>query len=312
MVPVFLFPSTWDEWRGWMGHQLLEVLAILASVIVVNLLFRRVFTRFLYRAIVRGSQRRREDPQVAERRAGTLVATLNWLFAIFVTFIGVSLALDNLGMNVSALVASVGVAGLALGLGTQTLIKDVINGTFILLEDQYGVGDIVTVAGVSGQVIEINPRRTVLRDLDGKVHSIPNSSITVATNMTQGFSRINLDVPVPLRMTPERATRIVNEASASLAAERPREFLDQPRVLRIDDLTEDAVVLKVVGDVKAGRQWDLTGELRYRIRHRLDEAAADESRAEPGRAASQARVTPEQNGPEVTRQDAPKDSPFDG
>lgn len=309
MPPVFLFPSTWDEWRDWMGHQLVEVLVILAAVVIINLLFRRVFTRILYRAIVRGSQRRREDPEVGERRASTLIATLNWLFAIFVTFIGLSLALGSLGMDVSALVASVGVAGLALGLGTQTLIKDVINGTFILLEDQYGVGDIVTVAGVSGQVIEINPRRTVLRDLDGKVHSIPNSSITVATNMTQGFSRINLDIPVPLQLTPERAIAVVNEVCAALAAERPREFLGPPKVLRIDDLTAENVVLKVVGDVKAGRQWDLAGELRYRVRGRLD-AAKGEGRDDGGPDAAP-RVTPEQNPPDVTRQPPPPDNPFE-
>lgn len=311
MGPVFLFPSTWDEWRDWMGHQLVEVLVIVAAVVIVNLLFRRVFTRILYRAIVRGSQRRREDPEVGERRASTLIATLNWLFAIFVTFIGMSLALGNLGMDVSALVASVGVAGLALGLGTQTLIKDVINGTFILLEDQYGVGDIVTVAGVSGQVIEINPRRTVLRDLDGKVHSIPNSSITVATNMTQGFSRINLDITVPLRMTPERAIAAVNEVCAALAAERPREFLGPPKVLRIDDLTADNVVLKVVGDVKAGRQWDLAGELRYRIRERLD-AATQGGGDDTGRPSATPRTMPEQNPPGVTREAPPPDNPFEG
>jgi small conductance mechanosensitive channel len=275
MPVLFLVPSTWDEWRTWLREDLPAIVAIVVVVFAVDFVFRRIISRFLRRAIIRASRVRSEDARIVERRANTLVSTFNWLFAIFLMFIGTALVLDNLGLNVSALVASVGIAGLAIGLGAQTLIKDVINGTFILIEDQYGVGDVVTVAGISGAVVDINPRRTVLRDMSGHVHTIPNSAIVVATNMTSGFSRINLDVTVPREIGTEDAIRMVNDACEDLQADFAGDILSAPKVLRIDQLTEGGVILKVVGDVRAGRQWDLTGELRRLIKQRFDRAGAD-------------------------------------
>jgi len=273
---VFLVPATWDEWKTWLREDLLAVLIIIAAVFAVSYVIRKVvIERILRRAIMRAARVRHEEDRLVERRASTIVATFNWLSSIFLLFIGTALVLDVLGLNISALVASVGIAGIAIGLGAQTLIKDVINGTFILLEDQYGVGDVVRVAGVSGSVVEINPRRTVLRDLDGHLHYIPNSAITIATNMTSGFSRINLDVTVPRDIGTEDAIRMVNDACRQLAEERAHDILSPPSVLRIDQLTEGGVILKVLGDVKPGKQWELTGELRRLIRHRFDQAGAD-------------------------------------
>lgn len=275
MQPLFLVPSSWDEWQAWSRDQLPALLGLLIGIIIVNIVFRLFVKRVLTTAIHRAGRVRGEDERAIERRTGTLLATITWLFTIFLLFVGTALVLDNLGLNVSALVASVGIAGLALGLGAQTLIKDVINGTFILLEDQYGVGDVIMVAGVSGQVIEINPRRTVLRDMNGHVHHIPNSAIQVATNMTQGFSRINLDITVPREIDSERAIELVDGVCADFHAERAADFLTQPRVLRIEALTEGGLILKVVADVRAGAQWDLTGELRRRVKAKFDAEGAD-------------------------------------
>ncbi len=276
MGEVFLVPASWDEWKTWFREDLLAALIVIVGVVIVSYIIRKVvIERFLRRAILRTARVRHEEERLAERRANTIVATFNWLSSIFLFFIGTALVLDVLGLNISALVASVGIAGIAIGLGAQTLIKDVINGTFILLEDQYGVGDVVRVAGVSGAVVEINPRRTVLRDLDGHLHYIPNSAISIATNMTSGFSRINLDVTVPRDIPTEDAIRMVNDACRQLAEERARDILSAPSVLRIDELTEGGVILKVLGDVKPGTQWELTGELRRLIRQRFDQAGAD-------------------------------------
>lgn len=284
----FLMPSSWDDWRNWLTDEFLAAVIVVAILVVVNLVFRRVIARILHRAISRAAAvRLREDRYAIERRANTLTATINWLVTIFLGFIGTAVVLDNFGLNVSALVASVGIAGVAIGLGTQSLVRDVINGTFILVEDQYSVGDMVTVAGVTGQVVDINPRRTVLRDFDGHVHSIPNSAIGVSTNMTQGFSRINLDVLVPAAIDPEAAIRMVNEVGEQFATNR-RDVLSAPRVLHIESLGDEGATLKVLGDVKPGRQWDLGGQLHLEIRKRLEAALPAEEPEEPadGEAAS--------------------------
>ncbi|MGH2633871.1 MAG: mechanosensitive ion channel family protein, partial [Tepidiformaceae bacterium] len=197
---LFLLDVTkWSDWRRWwddqrttIGQHGTRIIIIFLLLLGLEILFRHVLRRMFVRAVSRAARVRMEDPLMVQRRADTLASTLQWAFGIFLLFLGVGLVLAEVGLNVSALIAGVGVVGIALGLGAQTLVKDVINGMFILLEDQYGVGDLVTAAGATGTVIEINPRRTVLRDADGNVHSIPNSSITVAVNRTASLGRIHI------------------------------------------------------------------------------------------------------------------------
>jgi len=272
---TFLVPSTWAQWRSWLEHDAPDLAGIVVLLLVAHFVFRVVVSRALHRAITHAARARLEDTVALERRSRTLVSTLDWSFTIFLVILGSALILDNIGLNVSALVAGIGVVGIAVGLGAQTLIKDVINGTFILIEDQYSVGDVVAVAGVSGEVVAINPRRTVVRDMNGSLHSIPNGAITVATNMTQGFSRINLNLSLPGTHDITRITKLIDAVGEELAKERPEDLLSAPHVLRIDAIGETRVELKVVGDTRAGKQWELTGELRRRLLERLHAEGID-------------------------------------
>lgn len=271
MMPFLFDYTSWDDWRNWLDQHAARLVLILLLLLLAHWLFRRVLTGMFSRAIARAAAMHNEDRAALERRAHAFSATLNWALGLLLVFVGAGLVLAEFGLNVSALIAGVGVVGIALGLGAQTLVKDVINGLFILLEDQYAVGDVVNVGGVSGQVIELTPRRTVLRDLDGNVHIIPNSAITVATNMTNGFSRINLDIAIAYEEDVDRVIKVVNEVGRELARERPEDVIAEPQVLRIDSLGSNSVVLKVVGDVKVFKQWELTGELRLRLKNRFDE-----------------------------------------
>jgi small conductance mechanosensitive channel len=275
MEHLFLVPSSWGEWKQWSRDGAPQLAGIVIGVIAVNIVFRTVVSRALRRAIARAIGLRTDDADAVERRVNTLISTLTWLFTIFVLFVGGSLALDNLGLNVSALVASVGIVGLALGLGAQTLIKDIINGTFILIEDQYRAGDVVTVAGVSGTVVEVNPRRTVLRDANGNVHNVPNSAISVVTNQTQGTSRLYLDLTVPYEVDLGRALAVIGEVCEQVGEECAGDILSTPHVLRVDGFLDNGVVVKVAGDVRAGAQWRVTGQLRERVKLRFDEAGLD-------------------------------------
>lgn len=268
--PLFLLPSSGDEWREWLRDNGANIVGILLGLIFVRLLVTRVVGRVIRTAAFRAAKARAEDPALVERRVDTLLATIGWMFTIFLALLGTALLLDQFDVQVSALVAGVGVAGIAIGLGAQTLIKDVINGMFILIEGQYAVGDVVNVAGVGGQVIEITPRRTVLRDQNGHVHVVPNSAITVATNMTQGFSRINLNVTVAYEESVARVTEVINDECAKLAEDFPMDIIVAPKVLRVDALGADGVDIKILGDVKVFRQWELMGELRRRLKDRFD------------------------------------------
>jgi len=267
---LFLVPDTSDEWRDWLTGNGLNIIGIVVGLLLVRLLVVRVFGRVVRSAAFRAGRARAEDPALVERRVKTLLATIGWVFTIFLALVGTALILDQFDVQISAVIAGVGVAGIAIGLGTQTLVKDVINGIFILVEGQYAVGDVVQVAGVSGEVIDITPRRTVLRDINGHVHVVPNSAITVATNMTQGFSRINLDVTVAYEEDIDRVARVLDEVCATLAEDHRQDVLSALKVVRVNNLGPDGVDLKIAGDVRAFKQWELAGELRRRIKNRFD------------------------------------------
>ncbi len=270
-MPLFLFDATrWSEWERVLDDHGWRLAAIVAVLVVAHLVLTRLLRRAIRVALSRAVSLGHPAPEALRGRADSLTTTVNWILATFLVFLGATLVLDEVGVSVSALVAGVGLFGLALGLGAQVLIRDVINGIFILVEDQYRVGEVVRVADVAGVVTEITPRRTVLRDQDGHVHSIPNGQIGVATNLTRGFSRINFDVAVAYEENIDHVIGVLNEVSAGLARDYPEDVRDGPRVLRVDELGDDGVTLKVLGDVKPGRQWELTGELRRRVKDEFD------------------------------------------
>lgn len=270
MDALFLFdPARWGEWRDWLGEHGSRIAVIVVLLVTLHFVFRRIISRSLLSAIARAARVRKEDPVLVRRRADTLSATLNWAFGIFLMFLGSGLLLAEVGLNVSALVAGVGVVGIALGLGAQTLVKDVLNGMFILIEDQYAVGDFVTVAGATGQVIEINPRRTVIRDAEGNVHSIPNSAITVAVNKTQSLNRFRIDIEVAFRDT-DRAAAVADEVCGEVARDLEPVVLGTPHVIAQSVIGDSDVRLQIVGDAQASSCWAVESELRRRLKQRFD------------------------------------------
>lgn len=261
----------WENNQDEIVGTILSIVLIITLLVIVQMIVRRIVGRALHTIVSRAESKRVRDAAAIKRRADTTASTVSWVLEIFLIFIGAAFILAELGINVTALVAGLGIVGIGLGMGAQTLVKDVINGLFILIEDQYGVGDVVEIAGVSGVVTEINPRRTVLRDLSGNVHVIPNSAIVVATNMTADFSRINLDVGVAYEEDINHVIAVTNEVCEELAKDNPDDIITVPTVLRVNDLGDNAVVLKVTGDVRIGTQWALMGELRRRLKVRYDE-----------------------------------------
>ncbi len=180
-------------------------------------------------------------------------------------------------MNIAPVLTGAGVLGLAVGFGAQSLVKDVIAGLFIIMENQYRKGDVVSIAGASGEVEEINLRRTVLRDMDGVYHVVPNGQITVASNYTKQLSRINLNIGVSYDTDLDEAIRVINQVGKDLAADPvwAARIVNPPRALRVDNLGDSAVEIKIIGETKPSQQWDVTGELRLRLKKAFDAAGIE-------------------------------------
>jgi len=255
----------WDRVTDWLLTHGLRILLILALALVADLILRLVVPRVIRPTVAR--QMRGKPGEEIEQRSHTLVAVLRGSSRFVLVVWALFTILPELGVNITPMLASVGIAGIALGFGAQSLVKDVLTGLFILIENQYSKGDVVTVAGISGQVEEVGLRRTVLRDLDGVVHHVPNSQIAVASNLTQEWSRVNLNVSVAYGEDLDRVFEVINRVGRELAADA--EFgpliLKPPQVLRVEAFGESGIAIKVLGDTEPIRQWEVMGELRKRL-----------------------------------------------
>ena len=206
-------------------------------------------------------------PVDLERRVRTLGTLAYKVGAGLIAVVAGLMLLQLFGIDIGPALAGLGVAGIAVGFGAQTLVRDWLAGIFIVIENQYNEGDVVRIAGVDGTVEEFSLRRTTLRDLDGTVHSVPNGQIIVASNMTRLWARVNLDISVGYDTDIDRATAIINRVGSELHADSewgPR-LLEAPSVVRVSALADSAMTLKVLGQVQAAQQWAVAGELRKRI-----------------------------------------------
>jgi len=176
--------------------------------------------------------------------------------------------LQVVGIDIKPLLASAGIAGLAIGFGAQTLVKDVINGFFLLVENQFDVGDVVKVSGVQGTVESLTMRRTVLRDADGTVHTIPNSAITIVSNLTRDWTQLAMHISVAYREDSERVVRLLKEVGQQMRNDP--EFADaivgDPEVPGIEKISgEEVDYLMLVKTLPASR-YPVSRELRRRIK----------------------------------------------
>jgi small-conductance mechanosensitive channel len=261
----------WDRVIDWLLTHGLRILLILALAVLADLILRVVVPHVIRPTVAREMKGKAEEE--IEQRSRTLVAVLRGSGRFVLVIWALFTILPELGVNVTPILASVGIAGIAVGFGAQSLVKDVISGLFILIENQYSKGDVVTVAGISGLVEEVGLRRTVLRDLDGVVHHVPNSAISVASNLTQEWSRVNLNVSVAYGEDLDKVFEVINRVGRELAADP--EFgpliLKAPQVLRVDAFEDSGIAIKILGDTAPIRQWDVMGELRRRLKKAFDE-----------------------------------------
>ena len=248
----------------------LRVALVVIAALVAFLVLRQVVRVGVRGLLERGAEDAGPEtlpPPELERRVSTIARLVVRLSGAALAVIAVLMILGEFGVDVGPAVAGLGVVGIAVGFGAQTLIRDWLAGIFVVLENQYSEGDVVRIAGVDGVVEAFSLRRTTLRDLDGTVHTVPNGQITVASNMTRLWARVNLDISVPYGSDIDRATALINRVGEELQADEewgPR-LLEAPSVVRVNALADSAVALKVLGQVRAAEQWAVAGELRKRI-----------------------------------------------
>lgn len=194
------------------------------------------------------------------------------MLRVIVLIIAFLMVLRVLELDIGPAIAGLGIVGLSISLGTQDLVRDYVAGAFLLIENQYSRGDVVTVAGVTGVVEDVSLRRTSLRDADGTLHTIPHRLIEVTSNLTRSWANINLDIPLPYDVDLDRVTAAIDKACRDLAADPEWEavILETPRVMRVERLAEQGMLLKVAGSVAATHRFEAAGELRRRIVTRFD------------------------------------------
>jgi len=179
----------------------------------------------------------------------------------------VIMILEQVGVMVGPILAGAGIIGLAFGFGGQYLIKDIITGFFIILENQYRIGDIVIIDSTGGMVEDISLRMTTLRDLDGFVNHIPHGDIKRVSNLSKIFARVNINIGVGYGSNIEHIIEVVNRIGKELAEDvNWKEFIiSAPQFLRVNEFADSAIMIKILGETQPLKQWDVAGELRKRI-----------------------------------------------
>ena len=264
-----MFQFSWAAVVNWLVEPGIRILIILVVGIVLWFALRKFLPLLVGRTMV---TTRGESKEGIKKRRETLIGVLTGVGRIFIVVVVILTILSEVKISIAPILAGFGIAGLAVGFGAQYLIRDVISGVFIILENQYRVGDVARIADVAGLVEEVHLRKTVLRDLDGIVHHIPNGEIRIASNYARHFARVNLNVSVSYDTDLDHAINVINRVGQELAADEQwrKVIRTAPQVLRVDNLGDSGIEIKVLGEVKPIQQWAVKGELRLRLKKAFD------------------------------------------
>jgi small-conductance mechanosensitive channel len=281
-----------EKWLSQHWHSVVIVPLRIVGILVVALLLRALINRAIKRLTRIGEAstpallrplRDRARPMLentsllSERRrqrAETIGSVLRSVTSFALLGLAAMLIVGELGINLAPIIASAGIVGVALGFGAQNLVKDFLSGLFMVLEDQYGVGDVIDVGEASGTVEAVGLRVTRLRDVYGTVWYVRNGEIIRIGNKSQGFAQVVLDVPMSHTADLELAGRLMHEAADTLVHEDEWQeaILAEPEYLGVEQITADGVVLRLTVKTRPGQQWRVGRELRLRIKERFDES----------------------------------------
>jgi len=263
-----------DDAFDFLRHQIPRILAVLLVAFVLSRLLKLVAKH-----MSELSNRQDLPSSVRSQQIRTFSSVIYSIGLFVILFIAAMQILALLGVNMGPLLASAGVAGLAIGFGAQTLVKDFINGFFILAENQYDIGDTVRIGGVQGVVETMTLRRTVLRDADGTVHTVPSSEIQVVSNLTRDWTQINLRVSVAYAVDSDRVIGLLKQVGEDLAHDPAfaSAIVATPEVPGIDRVSGNAVEYLMLVKTTPGSQYSVKRELQRRVK-----ASFEKNHIEPG------------------------------
>ena len=285
----FIYQQTGQAWLAagsyWFLVKPLQILLIVILAVVFRYLLHRVISKLVHSTsassvptILKPLKERLPDataifPERRRQRAEAIGSVLRSSTTVSVYSIAALLVLGQLGVDLAPLLASAGIVGVALGFGAQTLVKDLIAGLFMLLEDQYGVGDVVDVGEASGTVEAVGLRVTTIRDNRGVLWYIRNGEIIRVGNKSQGWAMVVVDMPIGFASV-DRAVEVLRDAAVGLAAdpEYAEDLIDPPDVLGVEQITVDGAVLRTTVKTISDAQWRIGRELRRRLTEALAEA----------------------------------------
>lgn len=247
--------------------RVVSIVVVLVITFIVLRLLRSTVQRFVRKVL----ERRDEPPRDLTQKAQTLASVIESTGRLFILIMAGMLVLTNLGIQIAPLIASAGVAGLAIGLGAQSLIKDMINGFLILFENQYAVGDFVKIDPVSGTVEELNLRRTVLRSVEGAAIVIPNGDVRIIENMSKGWSRAIIDMNVSPEADDDQVMAVLHEVfdNIQLDPDIGAKIVEEPTILGLTTVSSNQITYRVMIKTLPSEQWAVERTLRRRLRDRL-------------------------------------------
>lgn len=263
-----------DTVQSWASEHAFNIAVILLGAYIL-----RKFGTGLISGVISRTVRRDLFPTEIDRkkRVKTLNSLAGATMRIGVWFIAGIMIISELGINTGPLLAGASILGVALGFGAQSLVKDFVSGIFIITENQYRVGDTVQLGAIHGKVEAVTIRTTVLRDLDGYVHHVPNGTITVTTNKTIGRGRLNEDIVVPLKTDLERLEHVIKHVGDELAAipELKHKLIEPPVLTSIKGFHDKGLTVKITGTTASNAYWQVRSEFYRLLKKALDKHSID-------------------------------------
>jgi len=250
-------------------HGLKIIIIIVVAMLLIRLagyIVEKTTKRF-----VGGKEYR--TPESEWLRENTLIKIFTGIVRILIWVVAIMMALHEFGVPIAPLLTGAGILGVAVGFGSQSLVKDIISGLFILMENQFRIGDLITIESYTGTVENMTLRTTQIRDLDGVVHFIPNGEIKIASNMSKDFSKINFIIGVGYHTDIDSLEEIINAEGDRLADDEEfgKLILEPLRFMRIDNFADYSIDIRITGKVKPGKQYVVTAVMRRRLKEIFEE-----------------------------------------